>query len=103
VWAPPPRRCGRNVTVRRADGRGGYPAGAPYDRLIAWASSSHTVPEAWTQQVREGGLIVAPVRRGRRGAVIRLRVPPAGRVVEEDQIEAGFIPLTAQPLRPWEA
>jgi protein-L-isoaspartate(D-aspartate) O-methyltransferase len=92
----------RNVTVHCADGRGGYPAGAPYDRLIAWASSSQTVPEPWTQQVREGGLIVAPVRRGRRGAVIRLRVLPAGRVAEEDEIEAGFIPLTAAPLRPWE-
>ena len=97
------RRDGmRNVTVRRADGRGGYPAGGPYDRLIAWASSNQTVPEAWREQVREGGLIVAPVRRGRRGAVIQLRVLPAGRVVEEDQIEAGFIPLTVEPLRPWE-
>ncbi|WP_416967792.1 protein-L-isoaspartate(D-aspartate) O-methyltransferase [Streptomyces sp. 4F14] len=41
------------------DGAEGYSAGAPYDRLIATASIGR-VPRPWINQVKPGGIIVAP-------------------------------------------
>jgi protein-L-isoaspartate(D-aspartate) O-methyltransferase len=90
-----------NVTVVDADGRLGHPPGAPYDRLVAWAQAQDAIPVAWAEQVHPGGVIVAPLRR-RSAQVVRFRVVSARQVSEERQLAAGFIPLTGQPLRPWE-
>jgi protein-L-isoaspartate O-methyltransferase len=49
---------GRSAWPARTGARGG--AAAPYDRLVAWASSLKSVPAAWVEQVRPGGVIVAP-------------------------------------------
>jgi Protein-L-isoaspartate(D-aspartate) O-methyltransferase (PCMT) len=89
-----------NVTVWRADGRRGHPPGAPYDRLVAWAQAPHAIPAAWTEQVHPGGIIVVPLRR-RIPQVVRMRVLAHRQLSLEQQIAAGFIPLTAKPLRPW--
>ncbi|SDJ69304.1 protein-L-isoaspartate(D-aspartate) O-methyltransferase [Actinopolyspora mzabensis] len=42
-----------------ADGVEGYPAEAPYDRVVATASV-RSIPPAWLDQTQAGGLIVAP-------------------------------------------
>ncbi|ASO21833.1 protein-L-isoaspartate O-methyltransferase [Actinoalloteichus hoggarensis] len=46
--------------VVTADGTAGWPAGAPYDRIIATASVRETVPPAWPAQLRPGGRLVTP-------------------------------------------
>lgn len=52
---------GRPVEVVEGDGRLGWRRAAPFDRIIATASSD-TVPVAWRDQLVEGGLIVLPLR-----------------------------------------
>lgn len=42
------------------DGLLGHAAGAPYDRLVATCSVRH-IPTAWTEQIREGGVILTAV------------------------------------------
>lgn len=49
------------VTVVHGDGTKGYKKAAPYDRIIASASSEGDVPVAWQRQLKIGGRIVAPV------------------------------------------
>jgi protein-L-isoaspartate(D-aspartate) O-methyltransferase len=89
-----------NAQVLCADGRFGYPAGAPYERLVAWAAAENRIPAAWREQVIAGGLIVAPRQDGR---VLKVRLTAEHTTAEEAVIEAGFIPLTAKPFKPWES
>ncbi|MFI1536772.1 ATP-grasp peptide maturase system methyltransferase [Streptomyces anandii] len=43
------------------DGRAGHGAGAPYDRLIA-TCGFRSIPPAWLEQVRPGGIILTTLR-----------------------------------------
>ncbi len=79
------------VQVICADGHAGWPANAPYDRIIATASVE-TVPAAWEEQLIESGLLVAPVggRNGQRSiAYQRVRA----RLTERSAVLCGFMPL----------
>jgi len=49
-----------DVTVVAADGAGGYPPGAPYDRIIATVGVSDLAP-AWLDQAAPGARIVVPL------------------------------------------
>jgi protein-L-isoaspartate(D-aspartate) O-methyltransferase len=90
-----------NVKVLLGDGRLGYPDDAPYARLVAWASAEGEAPPGpWLEQVAVGGVIVVPLQDRR---VLKLRVTSRRGATEEAAIEAGFIPLTTQPIKPWEA
>jgi protein-L-isoaspartate(D-aspartate) O-methyltransferase len=55
------REAGRRASVVVGDGRGGWEANAPYDRIIVTASSLE-VPRAFLEQLAEGGLLVLPLR-----------------------------------------
>ncbi|MFF5715347.1 methyltransferase domain-containing protein [Streptomyces buecherae] len=56
------RRAGYGgVTVMEADGERVWSPGAPYDRLVATASVA-SIPWAWVEQVRPGGLVLSPLR-----------------------------------------
>lgn len=50
------------------DGMSGWPAGAPYDRIIVTATPPH-IPAAWRDQLREGGMLEVPLPLGHEGAV----------------------------------
>jgi protein-L-isoaspartate O-methyltransferase len=53
--------AGYAPTVITGDGAAGYPAGAPYDRIIATASvRPGELPYPWVTQTRPGGIIVTP-------------------------------------------
>jgi protein-L-isoaspartate(D-aspartate) O-methyltransferase len=50
----------RNVTVRAGDGYQGWPAEAPFDRIILTAAPPE-IPQALLDQLKPGGKLVAPV------------------------------------------
>jgi protein-L-isoaspartate O-methyltransferase len=52
-------KAGYAVQVIVGDGENGHPQGGPYDRIVATASAQ-TVPLAWVEQVRPGGMILVP-------------------------------------------
>ena len=52
-------RVGYPVRVVTGDGAEGYAPGAPYDRVVVTASV-HTLPYAWVEQSRPGGVLVVP-------------------------------------------
>jgi protein-L-isoaspartate(D-aspartate) O-methyltransferase len=54
-------RARRAVDVIAGDGRSGYAPGAPFDRIVVTASSLD-VPKTFLDQLKEGGLLVLPLR-----------------------------------------
>ena len=74
------------VTVVQADGAAGYPAGAPYDRIIATVGVSDLAP-AWLDQLVPGGRVVVPLdlrgsqRFGGAGVGWRVLAEPFGGAV----------------------
>ncbi|WP_233159447.1 methyltransferase domain-containing protein [Pseudonocardia sp. MH-G8] len=79
---------GYTPTLAVGDGRNGLPEHAPYDRVIATCSVP-TVPWAWAEQVRHGGLVLVDVKRGAHaGNLVLLRR-------EEDRLEGRFLPKWA--------
>lgn len=49
-----------NVRARQADGFDGLKQKGPFDRIIVTAAVD-TVPDSWVQQLKPGGLLLAPV------------------------------------------
>jgi len=70
------KAAGYEPTVVCADGAGGWPATAPYDRIISTAAVvAGRLPYAWVEQTRPGGLILTPWGTAyHNGALVRLCV-----------------------------
>ena len=80
-----------DVTVAAADGVGGYPPGAPYDRIIATVGVSDLAP-AWLDQAGPGAKIVVPLGiRGLQVAVAFERSGSGGCWVSRSVIPCGFM------------
>lgn len=62
---------GSGATIVTANGFDGYPAHAPYARIIATASAA--VPAAWLSQLQTGGCLVMNLRGNLGGAFLHLR------------------------------
>jgi protein-L-isoaspartate(D-aspartate) O-methyltransferase len=56
---------GYSVQVATTDGRQGWAAAAPFDRIIVTASTDD-IPQAWREQLVVGGRLVVPLRFSRR-------------------------------------
>jgi protein-L-isoaspartate(D-aspartate) O-methyltransferase len=88
-----------NVSVVVGDGSTGYPAGAPYDRILVTAGSP-LVPEPLKAQLADGGRLVIPV-----GSEGFQRVVLVGRCGAEFTHQEGegcvFVPLIGQHGWPW--
>lgn len=58
------KRAGYNVKIVLGDGTKGFEEDAPYDRIIATAAAPE-IPKSWKDQLKEGGMIIAPVGKKR--------------------------------------
>ncbi len=80
------------VTVTATDGTAGFPAGAPFDRVMITAAT-WALPAVLFRQVAEGGLVLAPVElRGGGCQVSVLRRGGAG-FVAQHAVAGWFVPL----------
>jgi protein-L-isoaspartate(D-aspartate) O-methyltransferase len=89
---------GLSPTVVTGEGEGGYPPGAPYDRVLATASVQ-CVPYAWVAQTRPGGLIVTPWGTPyHNGALLKLTVRDDGTAAGHFVDELAFMWLRGQRI-----
>jgi len=82
-----------NVTMRHGDGSLGWPAQAPFDRIIVTAASGGEAPKALVDQLGEGGIMICPVRRAADDQMmIRVR-REKDQITNEDLWPVRFVPL----------
>lgn len=99
------RRVGRRVLaagiggvrLHAADGREGWPADAPYHRIISWAAAP-VPPVPWREQLAGDGIVVLPAPGP--PAVVRRLVRRSGELIEEVAIPGAFVPLGDAPPAP---
>jgi protein-L-isoaspartate(D-aspartate) O-methyltransferase len=81
-----------NIVVQVGDGGEGWPAQAPFDRIIVTAQAD-MLPDVLLGQLREGGVMILPIAENGRGQqVVRLRRTARG-VERETLMDARFVPL----------
>ena len=87
------------VAVVLADGAAGHEPLAPYDRIIVTAGVPD-LAEAWTEQLDEGGRLVAPVvgPDGLGSVVVADKV--GGEIVRRSATRCGFLLLRNTPATP---
>jgi protein-L-isoaspartate(D-aspartate) O-methyltransferase len=82
-----------NVTMRHGDGSLGWPAQAPFDRIIVTAASGGEAPKPLVDQLGEGGIMICPVRRATDDQMmIRVR-RQNDQITSEDLWPVRFVPL----------
>jgi len=62
---------GDSVTVIHGDGTLGHPQEAPYDKILVTASSPKKVPPPLKEQLKDGGILVAPIEKGNKQVITR--------------------------------
>jgi protein-L-isoaspartate(D-aspartate) O-methyltransferase len=86
----------RNVTSRVGDGSHGWPAQAPFDRIILTAGLRE-LPELLLRQLKLGGIMVLPVgRRHGDQRLLQVRKTEDG-IVTTDMGAVRFVPLVSEP------
>jgi protein-L-isoaspartate(D-aspartate) O-methyltransferase len=80
-----------SVSVRAGDGRDGWPECAPYDRAYLTCAADE-FPETVVEQVRPGGLVLAPIG-SRRQRLVRVRRRADGSLDREEHGGVRFVPL----------
>ena len=83
-----------NVTVINVDGSEGYRKYAPYDKVIVTAAC-RKIPQALIGQLREGGIILAPVGEPYSQTMIK-GVKQKGKLETESLGNFMFVPLTGK-------
>lgn len=71
-----------NITCVQADGHDGYPAGAPYDRILMTASAA-SVPGRLVAQLKPGGVLVGAIGPAEGQMLVRLTRTDGGDRIEE--------------------
>ncbi len=80
-----------NVEIICADGRSGWPDGAPYDAIVV-AAAAEEVPPALIEQLKEGGRLVIPVG-GSSGQSLQTSRKRGRSLETEELCRCVFVPL----------
>jgi protein-L-isoaspartate(D-aspartate) O-methyltransferase len=86
-----------NIVARIGDGTQGWPEQAPFDRIILTASAPQR-PDEILEQLKEGGIAVAPVDRGPKQVLVRY-IRQGGEISETDLLDVRFVPLVKGEAR----
>ncbi|HAO57619.1 MAG TPA: protein-L-isoaspartate O-methyltransferase [Alphaproteobacteria bacterium] len=80
-----------NVTTRLGDGARGWPEAAPFDRIILTCAPP-VIPDMLLNQLKIGGIMVAPVGRDRNQQLVTIRRSESG-FEEATLLPVKFVPL----------
>lgn len=78
----------KNIKLILGDGSKGYAEEAPYDKIIA-AATTEEIPLAWQEQLKIGGRIVAPINQ----SIVVLDKIDQNRFAKKEYFGFSFVPL----------
>ncbi|TCV97346.1 protein-L-isoaspartate(D-aspartate) O-methyltransferase [Luteibacter rhizovicinus] len=81
-----------NLRSRHDDGKLGWPAEAPFDAIILTAAGDR-IPTKLLEQLKPGGVLVAPVGSPSQQVLVRLTKDESGDVIREELGPVSFVPL----------
>ena len=85
----------KNIKISNHDGSLGWEKHAPYDRIIVTAAPDH-IPAAFTDQLKDGGILVIPVGLSTWSQEL-IKVVKKGKKTRKDKIcDVAFVPLTGR-------
>lgn len=80
-----------NIHTRTDDGQNGWEQYAPFDRIL-FSASAREIPPKLFAQLREGGILIAPVEHGREQVITRFT--KQGGKIHADALEScDFVPV----------
>ena len=80
-----------NIHTRTDDGQNGWIQYAPYDRII-FSATAKKIPAKLFEQLRDGGILVAPIQKGTKQVITRFK--KNGKHIEETELEScDFVPI----------
>jgi protein-L-isoaspartate(D-aspartate) O-methyltransferase len=80
-----------NIHTRTDDGQNGWEQYAPFDRIL-FSASARTIPQKLFDQLKEGGILIAPMERGREQVITRF-TKQAGKIMEDSLEVCDFVPI----------
>ena len=86
-----------NITAKPGDGSLGWPEQAPFDRIIVTAAAP-VRPDTLLEQLRPGGICIAPVDRDAAQILVRYEKTETG-IEERDLMPVRFVPLVKGEAR----
>jgi protein-L-isoaspartate(D-aspartate) O-methyltransferase len=80
-----------NINTRYDDGNKGWKTYAPYDRIL-FSASAPTAPIHLFDQLVDGGILVAPIDKGRTQVITRY-TKQGSKIISEELEECLFVPV----------
>ncbi len=80
-----------NVHTRTDDGQNGWAMYAPYDRIL-FSATAKEIPAKLFEQLREGGILVAPMQKGNKQIITKF-VKRGNRVQKTELESCDFVPI----------
>ncbi len=80
-----------NIHTRSDDGQKGWIQYAPYDRIL-FSASAKTIPTKLVEQLKDGGILVAPIEKNSKQIITRYK-KINNRLIEEPLDECEFVPV----------
>lgn len=80
-----------NIHARTDDGQNGWIQYAPYDRII-FSATAKEIPKKLFEQLRDGGILLAPMQKGSKQVITRFR-KTGSKMTEEELEECDFVPV----------
>ena len=80
-----------NIHTRFDDGQNGWREYAPYDRIL-FSASTPKVPQKLFEQLKDGGILVAPIQKGNKQIITRF-IKNGDSIKIEELDECLFVPV----------
>jgi len=87
-----------NIVPKIGDGSLGWPEQAPFDRIIVTAAAAER-PDCLLEQLKPGGICVAPVQNDTVQTLIRYERTEADEIIETALFDVRFVPLVPGEAR----